>query len=228
MDHRFADRAAAGRSLAAVLARRIHRKAALVLALPRGGVPVGAEVARALGAEFDVLVVRKLGLPGDPELAIGAVASGGALYLNRSLIARAGVSEADVASVIERERLELAMRERRFRGDRTAPRVEGREVIVVDDGIATGATMRAALLTLRAAHPARLMVAVPVGPPGAVRALADLADEVVCLEQPERFGAVGQSYVNFEQVEDTEVTRVLDQVLHPPNVSPSSPLRSSS
>lgn len=214
MDHRFADRAAAGRALAAMLSRRTGHADTLVLALPRGGVPVGAEVARALDAELDVLVVRKLGMPGDPELAIGAVASGGAQYFNAPLIARAGLSRREVETVVSRERAVLALREQRFRGGRGPLRIEGRDVIVVDDGVATGATMRAALIALRAAHPARLVVAVPVGPAGAVRALSDVADDVVCLAQPEAFAAVGQFYMNFDQVDDADVVRILDDVRH--------------
>ena len=203
----FRDRVDAGRALARALA---HHGGAdtLVLGLPRGGVPVAYEVARALDAELDVVVVRKLGVPFQPELAMGAVASGGALARNEDVIRLAGVSEAQFERVRASEEAELRRREALFRGRRPAPRVAGRVVIVVDDGLATGASMLAALAALRSLKPARLVAAVPVAPPDAAARLAG-ADEFVCLDAPAGFAAVGQFYQDFGQTSDEDVRALL-------------------
>lgn len=205
----FSDRHAAGRALADALREYAGRSDVVVLALPRGGVPVGYEVAQALGAEFDVLVVRKLGLPFHRELAMGAIVSGGAIHLNQDLIARAGVTEPEIDAVIASESAELERRERLYRGSRPMVPLAGRTVIVVDDGIATGATMHAALNALRSHHPARLVVAVPVAPADAPRRLHDAADAFVSVLSPADFYAVGQFYLNFDQTSDDEVRNLL-------------------
>ncbi|MHB1667979.1 MAG: phosphoribosyltransferase [Thiomonas sp.] len=209
MDDRFQDRFAAGRRLARSLQVYAGRHDVLVLAVPRGGVPVGYEVAQSLGAELDVLIARKLGLPGHPELAMGAIASGGALYLNPEVVDMAGVSQHDIEAVLADERRELQRRETLYRGTRPAASVEGRTVIVVDDGIATGASMRAAVMALRSRHPARIVVAVPVAPPGARQRLEDITDDFVCVLSPHPFYAVGQFYETFDQTSDAEVRRLL-------------------
>lgn len=208
----FPDRRAAGRALAPEVARAVARGAArtaLVLALPRGGVPVAAEVAAALGAELDVLVVRKLGVPGQEELAFGAMASHGATVLNDEVIALAGLGEAEIEAVTAREREELARRARAYRGDRPPPAVAGRTVVVIDDGLATGATMRAALATLRPQRPARLIAAAPVGSADAAALVAGEADAVVCLLVPVAFRAVGAWYDDFTAVGDDAVASTI-------------------
>jgi putative phosphoribosyl transferase len=206
----FRDRCDAGQALAARLTQ--HRgRGVLVLGLPRGGVVVAAEVARALGAELDVLVARKLGSPGSAELAIGAVTANGGRFLNDDVIAALGVSEPYIAAVTGVQRAEARRREALFRGGRPAPRLDGRTVILVDDGLATGATMRAAVRSARQQAPERLIVAVPVGSREACAALRGEADEVVCLYEPPDFGAVGSWYHHFEQTEDEEVQRLLEE-----------------
>ncbi|MGV9944266.1 phosphoribosyltransferase [Streptomyces sp. NPDC003401] len=209
---RFQDRRHAGRELAARLLERPADSALvdpLVLALPRGGVPVAAEVARALGAPLDVLVARKIGVPGHPETGIGAIVGDDPPLFDRRSVAMLGLSEDGLRPDVTRERAELRRRERRYRGDRPAPRVEGRTVVVVDDGLATGVTARAALRHLRRRGPARLVLAVPVGAPESAAAMRAEADDVVCLHQPPDFRAVGLWYADFEQVGDEEVTRIL-------------------
>ncbi len=181
----------------------------VVLALPRGGVPVAFEVARALGAPLDVFVVRKLGFPGHEELAMGAVASGGTTVLNRELIDGRGVSDATIDVVIDRERRELERRDTAYRGDRPPPDVAGNTVVLVDDGLATGSTMRAAALAVRERRPARLVVAVPVGAPETCAELHDVADDVVCALTPQGFDAVGRWYRDFTQTSDDEVSSLL-------------------
>lgn len=212
---RFLHRRDAGRQLAARLLDRYPWPGTTVLALPRGGVPVASEVASALGAPLDVFLVRKLGLPGYEEVALGAIAPGGVRVLNEDLVRRAGVSPGALATVQAREEAELARRERAYRGDRTPAPVAGRTVLVVDDGVATGATLRAGLQALRALSPARVVVAVPVAPPEAVRVLEAQADEVVCLLTPPDFMAVGQFYVDFHQTTDDEVRDLLSQAPSP-------------
>jgi putative phosphoribosyl transferase len=209
MSIQFADRRDAGRCLAEALAHLSGQPGLLVLGLPRGGVPVAAEVAHALGAELDVLVVRKLGLPWQPELAMGAIASGGAQVLNTEVLQLAGVDDAAFKAVLARERAELARREQVFRGDRPPFDVRGRTVIVVDDGVATGATLRAGLAAIRQLSPRRLVAAVPVAPPDTLALLEREADEVVCLSSPADFYAVGAAYRRFDQTDDTEVRDLL-------------------
>jgi putative phosphoribosyl transferase len=208
----FADRREAGRALAQALDGYRDRDDLVVLALPRGGVPVAAPVADALGAPLDVLIVRKLGLPGHPELAMGAVGAVGdsvEVVRNRTVLDRVQVSDEAFDDVRRREVDELHRREQAYRGDRPAVRVRDRVVLVVDDGLATGSTMRAALTAVRQQQPARVVVAVPVAARDTCTALRELADDVVCPWQPEPFYAVGQGYVDFRPTEDSEVQALL-------------------
>jgi putative phosphoribosyl transferase len=205
----FHDRNEAGRALARALTAYRNRKDVLVLALPRGGVPVAAEIAAALGAELDLMIVRKLGAPGQTELAMGAIASGGVRVLNRDVIASLGIKETAIEEVARREQQELERREHAYRGERPRPAIEGHCVILVDDGIATGATMRAGIEALRRLKPAKIVVAVPVAPPDTVARLRNVADEVVCLATPEPFWAIGQWYVEFPQLSDETVRQAL-------------------
>jgi putative phosphoribosyl transferase len=204
----FRDRREAGELLARRL-RRLRTSDAVVLGLPRGGVPVAAEVARALGAPLDVLVVRKLGCPWQPELAVGAIGEGGIRIVEDRILAEVGLDADELERLTSRETRELERRLRRFRGDRPPLDLQGRTVIVVDDGIATGATARAGLEVARRRGAATVVLAVPVAPPVAVRELAEVADEVVCLHQPDAFWAVGQFYADFSQTPDAEVARLL-------------------
>lgn len=206
----FLDRIDAGERLGERLAT-IADESALVLGLPRGGVPVAAEVARALGAELDVLLARKVGAPRQPELAVGAVTADGGVYLDSELIDRLGIP-ADVLDRIIAEEREIArQREVRFRGDRQYPDLSDRAVILVDDGLATGATMHAAVHAIRKRRPRRLIVAVPVGSTHACEALAEEAVEVLCLHTPEGFHAVGLHYADFTPTQDEEVEELLRQ-----------------
>ncbi|USQ86412.1 phosphoribosyltransferase [Streptomyces phaeoluteigriseus] len=211
---RFQDRRQAGQRLAARL-REWSADGALVdplvLALPRGGVPVAAEVARALGAPLDILVARKIGVPGHPETGIGAIVGDDPPLFDLRAVEMLGLSEERLGPDVARERTELRRRERLYRGDRSAPRVEGRTVIVVDDGLATGATARAALRHLRQQGPARLILAVPVGAPESAADMRSEADDVICLHQPPDFRAVGLWYADFDQVGDEEVVRTLHE-----------------
>jgi predicted phosphoribosyltransferase len=205
----FADRSDAGRRLARALRAYANRTDLLVLALPRGGVPVAFEVAQALRAPLDLLLVRKLGVPGHEELAMGAIASGGIQVLNREVIAATGVGDTEIQTAVARERRELERRETAYRGERPAPEIAGRCVILVDDGLATGATMRAALAALRPQHPAALVVAVPVAPPDVLARLRAEADDLVCVEAPESFFAIGAWYRDFGQLDDDRVRDLL-------------------
>ncbi len=207
----YVDRADAGRRLAPLVAAALHAGdvAPLVLALPRGGVPVGAEVAAALAVPLDVLLVRKLGVPERPELAFGAIASGGARVLNVEIVGAAGLDEGAIAQVADVEERELRRRERRYRGDRAVPAVADRTVVVVDDGLATGATMRVAVLALREHNATRVIAAAPVGSEEACALLAADADAVVCPLVPHRFKAVGAWYRQFDPVPDEEVSAIL-------------------
>ena len=211
----FADRAAAGRLLGERLVGEFGRRGGVVvLGLPRGGMVVAAEVARRLGAPLDAYVVRKLGLPWQPELAMGAIASGGTVIRNDEVIAAAGARPADLERVIAAERAELERRERAYRGDREPQPLAGRLVIVIDDGIATGATARAALRAVRAAGPARVVLAVPVGPENAAASATD-ADELVLLARPRPFGAVGRHYLDFAPTTDEQVRALLTVATQP-------------
>jgi predicted phosphoribosyltransferase len=206
---RFRNRTDAGRQLAEKLAAYADRPDVLVLALPRGGVPVGYEVARARGAPLDVFLVRKLGVPGYEELAMGAVASGGVRVLNDEIVRGLGISEHEIDAAVARELRELSRRARLYRGDRPPPDVAGRTVILVDDGLATGATMRAAVAALRQQQPARIVVAVPTASPDTCEALKAEADDVICAMTPEPFFAVGHWYEDFTQTTDNEVRELL-------------------
>jgi putative phosphoribosyl transferase len=210
----FHDRVHAGRILAEKLGT--HRgKDVLVLGIPRGGVPVAAEVARRLEAELDVLVARKLGAPGQEELAIGAVTANGGEFVNEDLVGYLGVTRTYLERVKREQMSEARRREALFRGDRPAERIQGRMVILVDDGLATGATMRAAVRSVRKRRPARLIVAVPVGSREACADLRGEADEVVCPRIPDYFGAVGYFYENFQPTEDAEVQTILREHAQP-------------
>lgn len=207
----FPDRVEAGKLLAAKLESYSKRSDVVVLGLPRGGVPVAAEVARVLHAPLDVLVVRKLGTPGQEELAIGAIGEGGVRVLNSGLVRSLGLDDSDVDCIAAREERELERRVTAYRGKHDAIDVEGKTVIVVDDGIATGATMRAGVQALRAMGAERVIAAAPVGARDSVAALEQDADDVVVLEVPEWFNAVGQWYENFGQSTDDEVRELLAQ-----------------
>lgn len=209
MEEHFYDRHDAGRKLAESLEQYGWRDDVIVLALPRGGVPVGYEVAKALGAELDILVVRKLGVPHHPELAMGAIASGGAEYLNPLVIETYGVNQWQINAVRTVEQEELERRERLYRGDLPRPDLQDKIVILVDDGMATGSTMQAAVMALRAKRPKQIVVAVPVAPGEGASAFADIVDGFVCLQHPRTFMSVGQFYTVFDQTTDQEVRRLL-------------------
>jgi putative phosphoribosyl transferase len=208
---RFRDRMDAGRRLAAKLTALPEQAEVVVLALPRGGVPVGFEVARRLRAPLDVFVVRKLGVPFHEELAMGAIASGGVRVLNLDVVEGLGIGEDVLDRIEKRERAELARRERVYRGDRPPIDVHGRTVILVDDGLATGATMRAAVAALRRLGPTRVIVAVPIASPEICEQLREEADEVICAVTPASLVAVGQGYEDFSQITDKEVRELLVQ-----------------
>lgn len=205
----FADRRDAGRALAPRLATYSGRDDVIILALPRGGVPVAFEVAKAIGAPMDVFVVRKLGTPGHRELAMGAIASGGVRVLNDDVVRWYGIPADAIDRVAREEEEELQRRERAYRDGRPAADLGGRTVILVDDGLATGSTMRAAAQAVRLHGPARVVIAVPVGARDTCAELEHVADELVCARMPEAFRAVGQWYFNFEQTSDDEVRELL-------------------
>lgn len=210
----FRNRQEGGQILAQRLTTLVPDSNALVLALPRGGVPVGYEVAHRLHAQLDVFLVRKLGLPGQEELAIGALASGGVRILNRALIEELQLSEQLIERVTARELEELRRRERLYREGRPAIPVQGRAAILVDDGLATGASMMAASRAVRAQNPQRVIVAVPVAAPETCAEFRTEVDEIICLETPQPFGAVGAWYENFSQTTDEEVQKLLEQAAH--------------
>ncbi len=210
----FADRTDGGRRLAQRLAKYARRPNLIVLALPRGGVPVAFEVAQALAAPLDVFVVRKLGVPGHEELAMGAIASGGVRVINEDVVRALNVSQAVIDASAAREQHELERREAEYRGDRPALDVRGRTIILVDDGLATGATMRAAVGALRKQQPEHLVVGVPVGAADSCREIGQDVDEIVCVETPEPFYSVGAWYRNFSQTSDDEVRRLLNQAMN--------------
>lgn len=207
----FKDRHEAGMRLARKLAEYTHGGDIIVLGLPRGGVPVAYEVATALHAPLDVFVVRKLGAPHQEEFAIGAIASDGICVLDREAIAHLGITESRIASIIKLETLELERRDKLYRGSRPFPDLAGQVVIVVDDGLATGTTMRAAVEAIRVRHPARVIVAAPVASTSACAALREVADDCVCVACPEPFYGVGKWYDDFSQTTDHEVITLLDR-----------------
>ena len=204
----FVDRLDAGRRLGQRL-QHLRGENVLVLGLPRGGVPVAAEVARALSAPLDVIVVRKLGVPHQAELGMGAIGEGGVRLLNQAVMRRAGVTRDELAAVERRERIELERRIHRFRKDRARIPPAGRTVVIVDDGIATGSTAQAACRVARAQGAARVVLAVPVAPPGWTRGFEGIADELICLTTPGSFTGIGQFYADFSQTSDEEVIACL-------------------
>jgi len=210
VSYRFQDRAQAGRLLAEKLAGLSHRPEVVVLGLPRGGVPVAFEVAQRLQAVLDVFLVRKLGVPGQEELAMGAIATGGICCLNDNVVRSLGISAEVLDRIIDRERLELEDRERVFRTGHPVE-LRNREVVLVDDGMATGASMRAAVLAVRQRHPARVIVAAPVAARETYKEFTQLADEIVCVQTPANFEGVGQWYEDFTQTSDEEVRLLLEQ-----------------
>jgi predicted phosphoribosyltransferase len=211
MIRRFRDRTEAGRLLAEKLRAYADQPEVVVLALPRGGVPVAFEVRRALRAPMDVFVVRKLGTPGQSELAMGAIASGGVRVLNEDVIRLLGIPEEVIDRVAAEELWELERRERAYRGERPAPDLKDRTVILVDDGLATGSTMHAAVAAVRQTRPARIVVAVPVAPPATLREFREEADEVVCVLAPEEpFDGVGRWYLDFSQTTDEQVRELME------------------
>jgi putative phosphoribosyl transferase len=207
----FKDRRDAGRKLAEELSTYAGRSDVIVLALPRGGVPVAYEVALALSAPLDIFIVRKLGLPGHEELAIGAIASGGVRVLNDDIIQALNIPPRVIDTVAQRELGELERRERAYRGDRPAPEVRDRVAMLIDDGLATGASMRAAVAGLRALHPAQIVVAVPTAAPETCAALEPEVDRIVCAMTPEPFYGVGRWYEDFSQTTDDEVRMFLEE-----------------
>jgi putative phosphoribosyl transferase len=207
----FKNRTEAGRKLAEKLTRYAGKENLLILALPRGGVPVAFEVAKTLRAPLDVFVVRKLGVPGQEELAMGAIASGGVRVLNEEIIRHLGIFEDVIARISTNEQRELERREFAYRGGRAAPEIAGKKVILVDDGLATGATMRAAVNAIKAQGPEKLIVAVPTGAPDTCDMIRKMVDEIVCLITPTPFGGVGAWYQDFSQTSDREVQQLLKE-----------------
>ena len=210
-DQQFADRREAGRQLAAQLTAYKGLDNVVVLALPRGGVPVAYEIAQALDTPLDIFVVRKIGMPGHPEFAVGAIASGGIRVVNEQARQSYGLRDADVDAVVERELAELERREREYRQGRPLTDLRDRIVILVDDGLATGSTMRAAVEAVRLLKPLRVVVAVPVGAPGTCEEFKGIADDTVCAWTPEPFSAVGLWYRDFSQTSDGEVRALLEE-----------------
>jgi putative phosphoribosyl transferase len=206
----FRDRQDAGRRLAAEL-RSYATEHPIVLALPRGGVPVGYEIARALRAPLDVWVVRKVGVPWHPELGVGALAEGGYVHLNQDILGHIGLSKDELAEAIERKQREVEQRVQRFRGDHPRPVLRDRTIIVVDDGIATGGTVRAAIHSIRAQEPKAIVLAVPVAAPQTIQVIEPEVDRVVCLKTPADLYAIGLWYVDFTQVSDDEVLHFLER-----------------
>ncbi|KPQ34954.1 MAG: putative phosphoribosyl transferase [Phormidesmis priestleyi Ana] len=207
----FRNRIAAGQQLATELEAYANQADVIVLALPRGGVPVAYEVAQALNLPLDICLVRKLGLPGQKEFAMGAIASGGVRLVNEELIHTLAIPQKTIAEVEALELKELERRDRVYRGDRPLPLLQNRTVILIDDGLATGATMRAAIAVVKSQHAKQIVVAVPVAPESACKELTAQVDQVICLLKPTPFHAIGSWYENFDQISDDEVTRLLAQ-----------------
>jgi putative phosphoribosyl transferase len=220
---RFRDRAHAGEQLARGLSAYANRPDVLVLALPRGGVPVAFEAAYALRAPLDVFLVRKLGVPGHEELAMGAIASGGIRVINQDVVRALGITRPEIEAVAAAEQRELERRERRYRGDRPLPEVAGRVIILVDDGLATGSSMRAAAAALRQEVPTRIVVAVPVAPRETCDELRTEVDDIICALTPEPFYAVGLWYEDFRQTTDEEVHELLERAAR--ELPPAAPRR---
>lgn len=212
---RFANRVEAGRLLAERLKNFADRSDVIILALPRGGVPVAFEIAQTLHVALDIFLVRKLGVPGHRELAMGAIATGGVRVLNDEVVGGLDIPPRAIDAVAQEEQRELERREQEYRGPRPAPEVSGRTVVIVDDGLATGSTMRAAVAALRRQQPNRIVVAVPVAPPSTCQELRAEADEVVCLATPEPFSAVGLWYRDFSETSDAEVRDLLARAVTP-------------
>jgi len=213
----FRNRTEAGQLLARKLRRYADRPDVIVLALPRGGVPVASEVARALRAPLDVFLVRKLGVPGQEELAMGAIATGGVKVLNEDVVRALKIPQRVIDSVAAQEARELERRERLYRGDRPAPDVNGRTVILVDDGLATGSSMRAAVAALRQKNPRRIVVAVPIAAAATCREFEAEVDEIVCYQTPEPFYSVGLWYEDFSQTTDEEIRQLLERAAKQPS-----------
>ncbi|MBD3881318.1 phosphoribosyltransferase [Phormidium tenue FACHB-886] len=211
MQIRFRDRQDAGQQLAAKLSQYANRLDVLVLALPRGGVPVAYEIAQELKVPLDICLVRKLGVPGQEELAMGAIATGDILVLNQEVLQSMDISRSSLVEVAAAEKLELERRQKTYRGDRLAPEVSNHTVILVDDGIATGSTLRAAIAVLQQQNPREIIVAVPVAPPSSYEALKTEVSEVVSLLTPTHLNSIGQWYRDFSQTSDEEVCRLLEQ-----------------
>jgi putative phosphoribosyl transferase len=208
----FRDRTEAGRLLGDAL-RSLREEDVIVLAIPRGGVPVAKEAASAIGVPLDLIVTHKIGAPGNPELAVGAVTQEGEVITNPGLVKRLRITDDYLRSESLRQLGEIKSRMKKYRGDRPYPRLDGRTVVIVDDGVATGSTIQAAVLSVKRMNAARIVLAVPVAPPETVSELSKVADQVICLSTPERFSAVGQFYRELEQVEDEEVREILDSAL---------------
>lgn len=211
----FHDRTEAGRILAHRLKAYSHRPNVIVCALPRGGVPVGAEIAGALGVPLTVFIVRKLGVPGHEELAMGAITSGGMRLINHSVTETLKIPDSVIEGTAKREMLEITRRERIYLHGRGMPDLKDKTVILTDDGIATGSTMKLAVQALQQRGAQKIVVAIPVAPLDTVAELQEIADEVICLAEPEPFGSVGTWYENFEQLNDTEVCEILDRMFEP-------------
>ncbi len=207
----FENRRDAGQKLAQKLLKYVHQPQVIVLGLPRGGVPVAFEVAKALHAPLDIFLVRKLGVPGQEELAFGAIASGGVRVLNQSLIRSLEIPPQVIAAITQQEQQELERRERAYRGNRPKPNLLNRTVLLVDDGLATGASMRAAVVALREQHPARIIVAVPTAATEACAEFAKIVDEMICAETPDPFWGVGMWYYDFAPTSDEEVSALLEE-----------------
>lgn len=208
--NKFSDRYAAGKILASQLQSYLKNPNVIVLALPRGGVPVASEVAKSLSVPLDIFIVRKLGVPGHEELAMGAIASGGTIIFNEDILRQLRISESEIQQVIQSEQQELQRREAIYRGKKTLPKLTGKIIILVDDGIATGATMRAAIKALQKQKPQKLVVAVPVAASSTIDEMSNLVDEIICPVKPVDFYAVGAWYDDFSQTTDEEVYQLLN------------------